>query len=202
MLYEPDGELFGDLTINLSGYYLEKDQAFIQDCISQELLDSFKEAGVIKKYCGKQKYNMGTYRMVQFDLDKLKELDYSGYNYYMETFSPFQISIFAGTFSVYLNDYDFNYDWDKEEKSDLVKTGDGHCYNDLFHDYLEDKHLGLSKQLNFDSESGMFNVNCNDFDDAVEVALILSELYKDEEKMTKLIKETKEKYNYRFNIKI
>ena len=57
-------------------------------------------------------------------------------------------------------------------------------------------------KLNYDSENGMFCVYTNDIRIADEVAYKLSNLYKDENKMIELIKETKEKYGYIFDVHI
>ena len=48
----------------------------------------------------------------------------------------------------------------------------------------------------------MFDVDCDDIRIADTVACILSKLYKDENKMIELIKETKQKYGYQFDIRI
>ena len=123
--------------------------------------------------------------------------------WFEKRFDPFSIYEFdSGDISLSLDQRHYAYDWYDELYNDEPYYGDGHCYEDLFKDYLSDNYPNLSKKLNYDSENGMFCVYCEDMKTADEVALILSDLYKDEEKMIDLIKVTKEKYNYDFDIKI
>lgn len=86
-----------------------------------------------------------------------------------------------------------------EKKTNSCCYGDGHCYNDAFHDYLEQKNISLSERLDYDSENGMFCVYCKNLEDANFVATELSNIYKDENKMLELIKNTKIKYQYNFD---
>ena len=104
--------------------------------------------------------------------------------------------------SVFLFEQDFCYDFFQEVKNDEPYYGNGYTYEDVFKDYLSDNYPNLSKKLEYDTEMGMFCVYCEDMKTADEVALILNDLYKDEEKMIDLIKVAKEKYNYEFDIKI
>lgn len=118
-------------------------------------------------------------------------------------FKPFNIYEFdSGNISVILDQYDYNYDFYEEMQNDEPYYGDGHCYEDLFRDYISDNFPKLSNKLNYDSENGMFCVYCDDMKTADEIADKLSTLYKDENKMIDLIRQTKERYNYEFDIKI
>ena len=80
-------DLYGVITINLPGMYLEsKDEAFIdpinKDCgLLQKLIDE----GIVKKVIKKNvQYNMGKYDLVQFNMDKLKEYDPKGYERFLK----------------------------------------------------------------------------------------------------------------------
>lgn len=105
-------------------------------------------------------------------------------------------------FSVILDQNDYWYDWLEEVKSENNHYGDGHCYEDAFKDYIESNFNYLHKRIKYDSENGMFCVYCKDIKDAEELSYELTTLYKDEDKMLNLIKETKQKYDYEFDIKI
>lgn len=123
--------------------------------------------------------------------------------WFENTIKPFSIFKYDDeTFSVSLDQDDYWYDWVKELKTEPNHYGDGHCYNDAFNDYLETNFKYLNDRLKYDSENGMFCVYCNDIKDAEEVAYELSVLYKDENKMINLIKETKQKYDYVFDVNI
>lgn len=201
-LYKKNGEDFGDLTKNLPFAILEKNEVFINECNTKELLDCFKKVGIIKKHCGKVQYNMGEYEKVELDLKKLEEYDYLGYNHILGKYKPFDLYSNPKSISIVLDQYNYYYDWVSEEKVYDTAYSDGHCYNDLFNDYLNNNHPELNSKLNYDSENGMFCTYCKDEKVADEVAKILSDLYNDEEKMIELIKETKKNHNYEFDIKI
>ena len=100
-----------------------------------------------------------------------------------------------------LDQSEYWYDWNEEIKSDSP-YGDGHCYNDAFYDYLGKVSKTLNSKLNYDSENGMFCVYTDDIRIADEVAYKLSQLYKDEDKMIELIKDTKANYGYVFDVHI
>lgn len=89
LLYNEDGELFNDLTINLPYYYdIGIDEGFIDDFINSSDIDVvkiLKKDGVIKSL-GFRDYNMGKYEYVRFNLDKLKEYDSEGFNKYITQF--------------------------------------------------------------------------------------------------------------------
>ncbi len=105
-------------------------------------------------------------------------------------------------YSVCLDQSDYCYDWLNEKKTKSSRNGDGYCYEDLFIDYLDENFAELSQKLNFDSESGMFCVYCQNKEDADKVAHELSLLYNNETKMINLIKNTKKLYDYVFDISI
>lgn len=132
-----------------------------------------------------------------------KEKEYKKFeSWFNKQISPFKIISFKDeNFSVLLDQSDYCYDWVNEIKSN-IPYGDGHCYNDAFFEYLEKSSSLLNNKLNYDSENGMLCVYTNDIRIADEVAYKLSNLYKDENKMIELIKETKEKYGYIFDVHI
>ncbi len=105
-------------------------------------------------------------------------------------------------YGVILYQSDYCYDWVDEEKTESCYYGDGHCYEDAFRDYLENNFSELNKRLEYDSENGMFCVYCQNKKDADKVAHELSLLYNDEIKMINLIKNTKKKYSYVFDVRI
>lgn len=80
MCYTAD-DLYGDITINLPGMYLNsKDEAFI-DPINKDsgLLQKLIDEGIIQKVIKKNvQYNMGKYDLVKFNMNKLKEYDPKG----------------------------------------------------------------------------------------------------------------------------
>ncbi len=129
--------------------------------------------------------------------DKCTEFDLL----FKELIKPFKIIKNDDNYSVILDQDDYQYDWLSEVKEKSC-YGDGHCYNDLFSDYLSSNFLKLNQKLNYDSENGMFCVYCKNLFDAEEVAYELSKLYKNENKMIDWIKNTKEKYGYSFDMKI
>lgn len=106
------------------------------------------------------------------------------------------------SYVVYLDQSDYCYDWVDEVKTKSCQYGDGHCYDDAFRDYLEEHFSELNQRLNYDSENGMFCVYCQNKKDANAVAHELSLLYNDESKMLNLIKDTKQKYDYVFDVRI
>lgn len=123
--------------------------------------------------------------------------------WFMNYIKPFRImKIDKDTFSVSLDQSDYQYDWLQEKKIEPNYYGDGHCYDDLFRDYLDSNNTNLNSRLDYDSENGMFCVYCKNKKDAEEVCFELSKLYKDEDKMIHLIKDNKQKYDYLFDVKI
>jgi len=88
IIYEPDGELWNDLTINLPEFFLSDiDEGFINgdyNTKEKNIVDYFKKIGIIKESYGLRNYNMGKYEYVKFDLDKLKEYDPDGIEKFYE----------------------------------------------------------------------------------------------------------------------
>jgi len=77
--YGEDGpEPFADMTVNIPGYSLEPNEAFISGNISKDLLKFIKENKLGKKLPYTVKSGYGNYSVVAFDLDKLKEFDPKG----------------------------------------------------------------------------------------------------------------------------
>lgn len=82
LLYDKDGDLHSDITINLSDIPIcDIDEGFIngdfQTC-SPHILKELKSKGIIQDSFGIIPYNYGNYEYVKFDLDKLKEYDFVG----------------------------------------------------------------------------------------------------------------------------
>ena len=100
LLYS-NGELFSDLTINLSEYPIcDIDEGFINSNLNCKninginYIDEFKKEGIIKESYGFIPYNLGTYEYVSFDLDKLKEYDPEGLDkFYKELDKEMEINI-------------------------------------------------------------------------------------------------------------
>lgn len=147
----------------------------------------------------KNKYNVILLDDVLYNDREWKKFDKWFKNY----IKPFDLMKHDNhTYGVYLHQGDYHYDWVQEKKIEPNYYGDGHCYDDLFKDYLEDNFSSLNSRLNYDSENGMFCVYCQNKHDTEQVCFELSKLYKDEEKMIQLIKNTKQKYDYIFDTNI
>ncbi len=83
--YSEDGpEPFADMTVNLPGYSLEPNEAFISGDMSGDLLNFIIEnkLGEVLPFEGKSGY--GKYKAVAFDLEKLKEFDPKGVSEFMK----------------------------------------------------------------------------------------------------------------------
>ena len=78
-------DLYGDITINLSGFSVDKGEGFINALTKDSGLEKklIKE-GIIKEVMTTVNYNMGKYDFVEFDLEKLKEYDPEGVKQYQE----------------------------------------------------------------------------------------------------------------------
>lgn len=165
-----------------------------------------------KKYIGTTRYNAISNYLNEVNKNQdsklflsdilYKEKEYKKFeNWFNKKIYPFIITNFKNEkFSVSLDQKDFCYDWISDIKSDKYYYGDGHCYNDAFYEYLEKSSNSLNNKLNYDSENGMFCVYTSDIKIADEVAFVLANLYKDENKMIELIKKTKEKYGYMYDV--
>ena len=121
-------------------------------------------------------------------------------DWFADEIKPFKIVGYDDMFSVVLDEKDFCYDWENEKVTDTPYYGDGYCYEDAFCKYIEDNNKALNDGLNYDCEMSMFCVYCDSVTTASEVAYMLSELYKNEDKMLEIIKELKEKYDYEFSM--
>lgn len=78
-------DLYGDITINLSGFSVDRGEGFINAITKDSGLEKkMLKEGIIKEVITTVKYNMGHYDLVEFDLEKLKEYDPEGVNEYIE----------------------------------------------------------------------------------------------------------------------
>ena len=76
-------EPYGNITINLSGYWLDENEGFIDPIIKHlGLEDELIKKGIIKEIKSTVKYNMGEYDWAVFDMEKLKEYDSEGMEKY------------------------------------------------------------------------------------------------------------------------
>ena len=76
-----DNDLFADITINLNLPINNYDEGFINADINHKefgIVDLLKKERIIEKSYGMKKNNMGSYELVKFNLEKLKEYDYAG----------------------------------------------------------------------------------------------------------------------------
>ena len=78
-------DLYGDITINLSGYSIDENEGFIQPINKDSGLENtLIKKGIIKEVIATVNYNMGMYDMVAFDVEKLKEYDPLGVAKYQQ----------------------------------------------------------------------------------------------------------------------
>lgn len=69
-------EIYGDITINLSGITIERNEGFINSLTKDSGLEKeLIKDGIIKEVITSVNYNMGKYDLAVFDMDKLKEYD-------------------------------------------------------------------------------------------------------------------------------
>lgn len=83
-----DNDLFADITINLNLPINNYDEGFINADINHKefgIVDLLKKEGIIEKSYGMKKYNMGSYELVKFNLEKLKEYDYAGVEKFLDS---------------------------------------------------------------------------------------------------------------------
>ncbi len=79
-------DLYGDITINLNGYSIEKDEGFINSITKDSGLEAkLKKEGIIKEVIGTVNSNMGKYDLVVFDFKKLIEYDPIGMKKFTNT---------------------------------------------------------------------------------------------------------------------
>lgn len=86
-LTDDEGD-FSDITVNLTDTIINDiDEGFINSNFDtdngRKFIDKLKTMGIIKHSYGFINYNMGSYELVKFDLDKLKEYDKVGVNKYI-----------------------------------------------------------------------------------------------------------------------
>ena len=86
LCYCDDGELYGDITVNLPNYIVPDNSCtFInqitKDCGMEKVLINKK---IIKEVISTCKYNYANYDLVEFDLEELKKYDPDGLNKYLE----------------------------------------------------------------------------------------------------------------------
>ena len=121
------------------------------------------------------------------EIDKYKCIEPLNEAEAIKLYKPFRILDHEnGLISITLDQDDFWYDWKNEVKDPSSHWGDGHQYDELFHNYLNT--VGGVSDLDFDSENGMFCVYAHNMKDAKKVATLLSKLYNDESKMIDKIK--------------
>lgn len=87
-------ELYGDITINLSGFSVDEGEGFINSITKDSGLEQklIKE-GIIEEVITTVKHKMGKYDMVVFNMEKLKEYDPTGvekYNKIIENEEEFE----------------------------------------------------------------------------------------------------------------
>lgn len=81
--YDEDGPgPFADMTVNIPAYSLEPNEAIISGDISKDLLEFIRENKLGKELPYSVRSGYGTYAVVAFDLDKLKEFDPKGIDEY------------------------------------------------------------------------------------------------------------------------
>ncbi|WP_373241236.1 DUF4313 domain-containing protein [Mediterraneibacter gnavus] len=75
---------FCDLTVNLSGYSLEPNEAFISGDLTKDKLQFIRQNKLGKVLSEKGKSGFCTYTKVAFDLDRLAEFDKEGVERFRE----------------------------------------------------------------------------------------------------------------------
>ena len=120
------------------------------------------------------------------------EKEYNNFlKWFEESIVPFDIiELFDSGYSIILDQEYYEYDWLTESRT-KSNYGDGHDYEFIFKLFISDKLSYLNSSLKFDSENGMFCVSCNDIEKVIELIYELSCLYKNENKMIKLIRKGK-----------
>lgn len=84
-------DIYGDITINLNGYFVDEDEGFINSITKDSGLEKVLiEVGIVKEVITNVKYNMGKYDLVVFDMEKLKEYDPKGIEKYKELSEEFE----------------------------------------------------------------------------------------------------------------
>lgn len=79
-------EPYGDITTNLSGYWVDEDEGFIDGLTKDSgLEEKLIKEGIIKEITSTVNYNMGKYDLAVFDMEKLKEYDPKGIEEYKKS---------------------------------------------------------------------------------------------------------------------
>lgn len=108
--------------------------------------------------------------------------------WFKESINPFKImKNYDESYSILLNQEDFNYDWSNRFRNKINKLGNGYNYEYIFMEYIRENFDYLDRKLVYDSEFSMFCASCSDEQDIEETAYELSKLYKNEIEMKKLI---------------
>lgn len=102
------------------------------------------------------------------------------------------------SYSILLSKFVYDFKVCKKLGEEETRYGSGYEYEKIFQDYLDEIGYTQSSQLHYDSENGMFCVYSYNKDVAIEVGKLLTDLYKQEAKMLKLIKEGNKKYGWRW----
>ena len=94
-LTDDEGD-FSDITVNLTDATIyDIDEGFINSNFDSEngrkFINKLKTIGIIKYSYGFMNYNMGTYELVKFDLNKLKEYDEVGVEKYINKVTDLNI---------------------------------------------------------------------------------------------------------------
>ena len=129
-------EAFSDVTIYISGSYLEDNQAYV-DPINEEIgiLQKLKELDIITRTHDKKQYNYGNYTLASFNLDKLREYDIIGMR---------RIDKYSNIYDIEEKiDYDeyIEYDMDFKTKSGYFLHFHPNDYGYKFSYYDNDKNL-------------------------------------------------------------
>lgn len=86
IICETEEDEYCDITINLPNCSIESVNHCYIDSFTKEigLEECLIKNGIIKNILDVESYNMGKYDLVELDMDKLKEYDFEGFDYYIE----------------------------------------------------------------------------------------------------------------------
>lgn len=146
----------------------------------------------------KQKYRIILLSDIYYKKDEYEKFD----KWFKKQYSPFEIIEHnIHNYDIILRQDNFEYDYltGAHKKSEY---GDGYFYEKIFKKYFEEKIPYFSRKLKYDSENDMFCLCCDSRNRTEELALILSNLYKDEKTMLELINKVKNDNSISYDIKI